>query len=91
MDEAKLSSRTLAHPFRALGIAQNSGPWTLGSASETDVQPQAEIFFDVNGLSSGNGSWEDPDRVTKEVVGDCQMFLEDDALQPSPLPRSARG
>jgi len=34
------------------------------------------------------GSWDDevdPDRVTKEVVGDCQMFLKDDALQPSPL------
>jgi hypothetical protein len=33
------------------------------------------------------GSWddEDPDRVIKEVVGDCQTFLEDDALQPSPL------
>jgi hypothetical protein len=34
------------------------------------------------------GSWDDkvdPDRVIKEVVGDCQTFLEDDALQPSPL------
>jgi hypothetical protein len=28
------------------------------------------------------GSWDDevdPDRVMKEVVGDCQTFLEDDA------------
>jgi hypothetical protein len=34
------------------------------------------------------GTWDDqvdPDRVIKEVVGDCQTFLEDDALQPSPL------
>jgi len=33
----------------------------------------------------------DPDWVIKEVVGDCQTFLKDDALQPSPLPRKARG
>ena len=34
------------------------------------------------------GSWNDevdPDRVINEVVGDCQTFLEDDALQPSSL------
>jgi hypothetical protein len=40
------------------------------------------------------GSWDDevgPDRMIKEVVGDCQTFLEDDALQPSPSPRNARG
>jgi hypothetical protein len=39
------------------------------------------------------GSWDDevdPDRVTKEVVGDCQMFLEDDALQPSPLSKKRK-
>jgi len=32
------------------------------------------------------GSWDkelDPDRVIKEVVGDCQMFLETNTLQPS--------
>lgn len=32
------------------------------------------------------GNWDDevdPDRVIKEVVGDCQTFLEDDTLQPS--------
>ena len=34
------------------------------------------------------GTWEDkvdPDRVIKKVVGDCQTFLEHDALQVSPL------
>ncbi|KAH8760754.1 hypothetical protein BGZ57DRAFT_770046 [Hyaloscypha finlandica] len=39
------------------------------------------------------GSWDDevdPDRVTKEVVGDCQIFLEDDALQPSPLSKKRK-
>jgi hypothetical protein len=35
------------------------------------------------GLSVGTWSDKvDPDRVIKEVVGDCQTFLEDDALQP---------
>jgi hypothetical protein len=31
------------------------------------------------------GTWEDevdPDRVIKEVVGDCQKFLEEGAFQP---------
>jgi hypothetical protein len=31
------------------------------------------------------GTWDntvDPDRVIKEVVADCQTFLEDGALQP---------
>lgn len=39
------------------------------------------------------GSWDDevdPDRVIKEVVGDCQTFLEDDALQPSPLSKKCK-
>ena len=39
------------------------------------------------------GSWDDkvdPDRVMKEVVGDCQTFLEDDALQPSPLSKKRK-
>jgi hypothetical protein len=39
------------------------------------------------------GSWDDevdPDRVIKEVVGDCQTFLEDDALQPSPLSKKRK-
>ena len=34
------------------------------------------------------GTWEDkvdPDRVIMKVVGDCQTFLEYDALQASPL------
>jgi hypothetical protein len=39
------------------------------------------------------GSWDDkvdPDRVIKEAVGDCQTFLEDDALQPSPLSKKRK-
>ena len=39
------------------------------------------------------GSWDDevdPDRVIKEVVRDCQTFLEDDALQPSPLSKKRK-
>jgi hypothetical protein len=39
------------------------------------------------------GSWDDevdPDRVIKEVVGDCQTFLEDDVLQPSPLSKKRK-
>ena len=38
------------------------------------------------------GSWDDEvlDRVIKEVVGDCQTFLEDDALQPSPLSKKRK-
>jgi hypothetical protein len=32
----------------------------------------------------------DPDRVIKEVVRDCQTFLEDDALQPSPLSKKRK-
>jgi hypothetical protein len=39
------------------------------------------------------GSWDDevdPDRVIKEVVGDCQTFLGDDALQPSPLSKKRK-
>jgi hypothetical protein len=39
------------------------------------------------------GSWDDevdPDRVMREVVGDCQTFLEDDALQPSPLSKKRK-
>ena len=39
------------------------------------------------------GSWDDevdPGRVIKEVVGDCQTFLEDDALQPSPSKKRKR-
>jgi hypothetical protein len=38
-------------------------------------------------------SWDDevdPDRVIKEVVGDCQTFLKDDALQPSPLSKKRK-
>ena len=38
-------------------------------------------------------SWDDevdPDRVIKEVIGDCQTFLEDDALQPSPLSKKRK-
>ncbi|TVY15624.1 hypothetical protein LARI1_G009016 [Lachnellula arida] len=35
------------------------------------------------GLSVGGWNDElDPDRVTKEVIGDCETFLENDALQP---------
>ena len=35
------------------------------------------------GLSVGTWSDKvDPDRVIKEVVGDCQTFLDDNALQP---------
>jgi hypothetical protein len=39
------------------------------------------------------GSWDDevdPGRVIKEVVADCQTFLEDDALQPSPLSKKRK-
>jgi hypothetical protein len=39
------------------------------------------------------GSWDDemdPDLVMKEVVGDYQTFLEDDALQPSPLSKKRK-
>jgi hypothetical protein len=39
------------------------------------------------------GSWDDevdPDQVIKEVVGNCQTFLEDDALQPSPLSKKRK-
>src|ERR1700728_2205814 len=39
------------------------------------------------------GSWDDkvdPDRVIKEVVGDCQTFLVDDALQPSALSKKRK-
>ena len=39
------------------------------------------------------GSWDDevdPDRVIREVVGDCQTFLEDDALHPSPLSKKRK-
>ena len=39
------------------------------------------------------GSWRDkvdPDRVIKEIVGDCQTFLEGDALQPSPLSKKRK-
>jgi hypothetical protein len=32
----------------------------------------------------------DPDRVIKEVVRDCQTFLEDNALQPSPLSKKRK-
>jgi hypothetical protein len=38
-------------------------------------------------------SWDgevDPDRVMKAVVRDCQTFLEDDALQPSPLSKKRK-
>ena len=39
------------------------------------------------------GSWDDevdPDWVIMEVVGDCQTFLEDDALQSSPLSKRCK-
>ena len=39
------------------------------------------------------GSWDDevdPDRVIKEVVGDCQMFLENDTLQPRTLSKKRK-
>jgi hypothetical protein len=39
------------------------------------------------------GTWDDevnPDRVITEVVGDCQTFLEDDALQLSPLSKKRK-
>ena len=39
------------------------------------------------------GNWDDevdPDRVIKEVVGDCQTFLEEDALQASPLSKKRK-
>jgi hypothetical protein len=39
------------------------------------------------------GGWDDevdPDRVAKEVIGDCQTFLENDALQPSPLSKKRK-
>ncbi|TVY80732.1 hypothetical protein LSUE1_G005970 [Lachnellula suecica] len=39
------------------------------------------------------GTWDDevhPDRVIKEVVGDCQTFLEGDNLQPSPLSKKRK-
>jgi hypothetical protein len=39
------------------------------------------------------GSWGDevdPDRVIKEVVGDYQTFLKDDALQPSPFSKKRK-
>lgn len=39
----------------------------------------------MNGLSVGTWNSEvDPDRVIKEIVGNCQMFLESGALQPQP-------
>ena len=39
----------------------------------------------MNGLSVGAWNNEvDPDRVIKEVIGNCEMFLGSDALQPQP-------
>jgi hypothetical protein len=38
-------------------------------------------------------TWEDevdPDRVIKEAVGDCQMFLENGAVQPSRLSKKRK-
>ena len=39
------------------------------------------------------GTWDDEvnlDRVITEVAGDCQTFLEDDALQLSPLSKKCK-
>ena len=39
------------------------------------------------------GSWDDevdPDRVIKEVVWDCETFLEDNALQPGPFSKKRK-
>jgi len=39
------------------------------------------------------GAWDDevnPDQVIKSVVGDCQTFLEDHALQPNPLSKKRK-
>jgi hypothetical protein len=45
----------------------------------------------MNGLSVGAWSSEvNPDRVIKEVIGNCQMFLGCDALQPQPLSKKQK-
>jgi len=45
--------------------------------------------------NDGTPSWHlddevDPDRVIKEVVGDCQTFFEDGAPQPGRFSRNAK-
>lgn len=45
----------------------------------------------MNGFSVG--AWDsevDPDRVIKEVVEACQVFLGSDALQPRPLSKKRK-
>jgi len=45
----------------------------------------------MNGLSvrAWNGEV-NPDRVIKEVIGNCEMFLGSDALQPRPLSKKRK-
>ncbi|KAI9733848.1 MAG: hypothetical protein M1818_007115 [Claussenomyces sp. TS43310] len=73
--------------FKYLGVRYTEAPtpqqrdrWTCGLM----------VICNAKGRMIGLlvGSWDDkvdPDRVTKGVVGDCQTFLKDDDLQPSPL------
>ncbi|CZT06990.1 uncharacterized protein RAG0_12566 [Rhynchosporium agropyri] len=45
----------------------------------------------MNGLSIGACDSEvDPDRVTQEVIGNCEMFLESDALPPQLLSKKRK-
>ncbi|KAG9240040.1 hypothetical protein BJ878DRAFT_431158 [Calycina marina] len=84
--------RVIQEEFKYLGFGylevptpQQKDGWSCGSMVIRNAKRR------MRGLSVG--TWEDevnPDRVIKEVVGDCQKFLEDDALQPVPLSKKRK-
>jgi len=84
--KSTLVRRVVEAEFKDLGFRYTEAPtpqqkdgWSCGLMVIRNATQR------MNGLSVGAWNNEvDPDRVIKEVIGNCEMFLGSDALQPQP-------
>ncbi|KAG4438626.1 hypothetical protein IFR05_005870 [Cadophora sp. M221] len=84
--------RVVEAEFKDLGFGYTEAPtpqqndkWSCGFMVIRNAKQR------MNGLSVG--AWNskvDPNRVIKEVIGNCQIFLGSDALQPQPLSKKRK-
>ncbi|KAL5318079.1 hypothetical protein ACEPPN_015183 [Leptodophora sp. 'Broadleaf-Isolate-01'] len=90
--KSTLVRRVVEAEFKDLGFGYTEAPtpqqkdgWSCGLMVIRNAKQR------MNGLSIGAWNSEvDPDRVIKEVIGNCQMFLGSDALQPRPLSKKRK-
>ncbi|KAH8595137.1 hypothetical protein B0O99DRAFT_159895 [Bisporella sp. PMI_857] len=90
--KSSLVGRAIEAEFRHLGFKYAEAPtpqqedsWSCGLMVIRNAKRR------MNGLAVGG--WHDrvnPDRVIRDIVGDCQVFLANGALQPSPLSKKRK-